>query len=95
MEITNEEKIQELLNEPCWESKPYLIGMDKIGVEDVMERFAEWKDEEHAKEKQQWIDKACDTIKDLLGGYVIRNFRFGDSYDMDKIVNDFKKAMEE
>lgn len=62
MEITNEEKIQELLNEPCWESKPYLIGMDKIGVEDVMERFGEWKDEQHAKEKQQWIERACEWL---------------------------------
>lgn len=37
------------------------------------------------------IDKACDTIKDLLGGYVIRNFHFGDSYDMDKLIDDFIK----
>ena len=43
--MTNQEKIQELLNEPCWESNPYLVGMNKVGVEDVMERPAEWKDE--------------------------------------------------
>jgi hypothetical protein len=57
--MTNEEKIQELLNEPCWDSKPYLIGMDRVGVEDVMERFGEWKDEQHKQEKQQLIDEAC------------------------------------
>lgn len=53
--MTNEEKIQQLLNEPCWESKPYLIGMDKIGVEDVMERFAEWKDEQYNEEKRDLL----------------------------------------
>ena len=55
--MTNEEKIRELLNEPCWKSEPYLIGMDKVGVEDVMERFADWKDEQHAQEKRQWIER--------------------------------------
>lgn len=42
--MTNEEKIRELLNEPCWKSEPYLVGMDKVGVEDVMQRLAERKD---------------------------------------------------
>lgn len=90
--MTNEEKIQQLLNEPCWESKPYLIGMDKIGVEDVMERFAEWKDEQYAKEKQQWIEKAC--VAHCNNCYT----RYGncqeESYKMQcqRYVN-FKKAM--
>ena len=51
--MTNEGKIQELLNEPCWNSKPYLIGIDKVDVEDVMERFAEWKDKQFEKEKKE------------------------------------------
>jgi hypothetical protein len=33
------------------------------------------------------------TIKNLLGGYVIRNFHFGDSYDVDELVDDFKKSI--
>ena len=37
-----------------------------------------------------FIEKACDTIKNLLSGYIIRNFHFGDSYDMDKLIEDFK-----
>lgn len=53
----------------------------------------QWKDEQFAKEKQEWIEKACDTIKHLLDGYVIRNFNFGDSYDMDELIDDFKNAM--
>lgn len=40
-----------------------------------------------------FVEKACDTIKRLLGGYVIRNFHFGDSYDMDEIIKDFKRDM--
>lgn len=55
--------------------------------------MAQWKDEQFAKEKQQWIEKACDTIKHLLDGYVIRNFNFGDSYDMDELIEDFRKAV--
>lgn len=43
--------------------------------------------------KDAFIEKACDTIKSLLSGYIIRNFHFGDSYDMDKLIEDFRKAM--
>lgn len=40
-------------------------------------------------------DKACRAIEKLLSGYIIRNFNFGDSYDIDRLIEDFKKAMEE
>lgn len=56
--MTNKEKIQELLNEPCWNSKPYIVGMDKVGVEDVMERFAEWKDEQEIEFLQSLMFQA-------------------------------------
>ena len=39
------------------------------------------------------IDKACSGIEKLLSGYIIRNFNFGDSYDIDKLVEDFKEYM--
>ena len=42
-----------------------------------------------------FIDKACRAIEKLLSGYIIRNFNFGDSYDIDRLIEDFKKAMEE
>jgi hypothetical protein len=45
------------------------------------------------EEKQQWIDKACNTIKRLLGGYVIQNFNFGDSYDTDRFIEDLIKEL--
>lgn len=46
----------------------------------------EWK-------KQQVIERTCDTIKHLLGGYVIQNFNFGDSYDTDRLIDDLIKEL--
>ena len=42
-----------------------------------------------------FIEKACKGIEHLLSGYIIRNFHFGDSYEMDTLIEDFKKYMEE
>ena len=41
-----------------------------------------------------FIEKACKGIEHLLSGYIIRNFHFGDSYEMDTLIEDFKKYME-
>lgn len=49
----------------------------------------------HNAPKMVSVDKACDAIKELLGGYIIRNFHFGDSYSVDEIIDDFKKRIEE
>ena len=84
--VSNEEKIQELLSGHCWDSKPYLIGMDRLGVEDVMERFAEWKDEQHAKEKQQWIEKAVIFLNER----VCTEMSIPEIHNM---IVDFKQAM--
>ena len=40
-----------------------------------------------------FIKKACEGIEQLLSGYIIRNFHFGDSYEMDMLIEDFKKYM--
>ena len=40
-----------------------------------------------------FIEKACEGIKHLLSGYIIRNFHFGDSYEMDTLIEDFKNYM--
>lgn len=45
--------------------------------------------------KDAFIEKACKGIEHLLSGYIIRNFHFGDSYEMDTLIEDFKKYMEE
>lgn len=39
------------------------------------------------------IEKACSGIEKLLSGYIIRNFHFGDSYNIDRLIEDFKKYM--
>lgn len=41
-----------------------------------------------------FIEKVCSGIEKLLSGYIIRNFHFGDSYDIDKFIEDLKKYME-
>ena len=40
-----------------------------------------------------FIDKSCNGIEKLLSGYIIRNFNFGDSYDIDSLIEDFKTYM--
>ena len=45
--------------------------------------------------RKQMIDKAERVINNVLGGYVIRNFHFGDSYSIDELAKDIRKAMEE
>jgi len=42
-----------------------------------------------------FVKKACEGIGHLLSGYIIRNFHFGDSYDIDTLCEDFRKYMEE
>lgn len=41
-----------------------------------------------------FIEKVCSGIEKLLSGYIIRNFNFGDSYDIDRFIEDLKKYME-
>lgn len=36
------------------------------------------------------IEKACKGIEHLLSGYIIKNFHFGDSYEIDTLIEDFK-----
>lgn len=50
------------------------------------QEIAEWADE-------TMIEKACSGIDKLLSGYIIRNFNFGDSYDIDRLIEDFKNYM--
>ena len=40
-----------------------------------------------------FIEKACNGIEKLLSGYIIRNFHFGDSYNIDRLIEDFKTYM--
>ena len=42
-----------------------------------------------------FIEKVCEGIEHLLGGYIIRNFHFGDSYKIDTLIEDIKNYMKE
>lgn len=42
-----------------------------------------------------FIEKACKGIEHLLSDYIIRNFHFGDSYEMDTLIEDFKNYLKE
>ena len=42
-----------------------------------------------------FIEKACEGIVHLLSGYIIRNFHFGDSYNIDRLIEDFRNYMKE
>ena len=92
--LSNEEKAKELIGCSPYSCKSSSVNFcQKTYHNGLMCRekkrlikAMEWKE-------QQMIDKACDTIKNLLGGYVIRNFHSGDSYAMDKIIEDVKQSM--
>lgn len=43
--------------------------------------------------KDASIKKACEGIEHLLSGYIIRNFNFGDSYEIDTLIEDLKNYM--
>lgn len=45
--------------------------------------------------KDAFIEKACEGIEHLLSGCIIRNFHFGDSYEMDALIGDFKNYIKE
>lgn len=40
-----------------------------------------------------FIEKTCEGIEHLLSGYIIRNFNFGGTYEMETLIKDFKKYM--
>lgn len=66
---------------------------------DSYEAYAEKEDIAHACQNAiEWadrtnLDKLGNAIEKLLSGYIIRNFNFGNSYDIDKLIEDFKYYM--
>lgn len=57
---------------------------------DAAEQMAEWKDEQHAKEKQQWIEKACKWLKENIDDYYV-TCEFEQWFD--DMFEDFRKVM--
>jgi len=84
--LINEQKALELAELTSINDDERYYQPHKCEIYDKCLEMAKWKEE-------QLIGKACDTIENLLSGYIIRNFHFGDSYDEDKLIEDFKQAM--
>lgn len=77
--------------------KIYLYPDDRAGYE----YEAEWGDKPWGEDCVEYtrtdviVEKACKGIEHLLSGYIIRNFHFGDSYEMDTLIEDFKNYLKE
>lgn len=54
--------------------------------------MAEWKDEQHAEEKRQWIDKACEWLEEFTMDYV-NDTKLG--FSKKEFVKDFREAMKD
>lgn len=70
---------------------------EKIYIDDFGSELSfDWH-KEHCYEKDieyirtdAFIEKACEGIEHLLSGYIIKNFHFGDSYEIDTFIEDLK-----
>lgn len=93
--ISNEEKIEELAEkspinwiskeDKCTYRQGFVCGATKI---------AKWKDEQHAKEKARWIDKAVDFISKRF--YIGINNHITskeDYYTLTELIRDFEQTM--
>lgn len=84
--MTNFEKAREIANHTecnglaCWQCKEY-----------VALKMAQYKDDQHTEEKQQWIEKACEWLKDNIHDYYMTG-EFEQWFD--DMFDDFKEAME-
>ena len=61
-------------------------------------KTAEWKDQQFAEEKKQWIEKAYEWLNNNAGGYLdYEAAKYGESVELDKesLLEDFKYAMGE
>ena len=67
-------------------NRPYLVDYAKLNKRRCEEEV------EYTR-TDAFIEKACEGIDHLLSGYVIRNFHFRDSYDVDRFIEDFKCYM--
>lgn len=77
--MTNEEKAQDISLQ-WWSDCGWQL---QAAAYDSAIEAMQWKDEEHAQEKQQWIDKACEWLKDNEYGFETAN----------EAIIAFKKAM--
>lgn len=79
--MTNEEKAKDITKclwfpQKCTESD----------IQNMLMVMAQWKDEQAAKEKRQWIDEACEWFwEQSFGGWI--------EEPTDELIEEFVKAM--
>lgn len=56
--------------------------------------MADWKDEQHTEEKQQWIEKSCEWLEKHVEDFMPPTNSLHD-YNTGELIHFFKKAMEE
>lgn len=83
--MTNEEKAREI-SQQWWSDCGWQL---QATANDAALEAMRWKDEQHAQEKQQWIEKACEFFNSLSV------FFNNDGKLINAIYEEFKKAMEE
>lgn len=96
--IINEEKAREIMNKFYGNLMPHYTHNEvfnrcfRARYADILEAMR-WKDEQHAQERQQLIDEACEWIKDNVNSYL-------DWYDWgrcrvskDELIDDLRKSM--
>lgn len=75
--------------------KIYILPHTDYSDRQIMNAFTEKEDSTDIEYTRTGviIKKACDGIEHLLSGYIIKNFHFGDSYETDTFIEDFKNYM--
>lgn len=88
--MTNTQKAQEI-------AKVHEVHYDRVHGETSNDEcflsaleMAECKDEQHAEEKRQWIEKACELLKDSIHDYYVIN-QFEEWFDA--MFEDFGEVM--
>ena len=100
--ISNEQKAREI-------AKKLSIHIDSFGDgdyefdsqfyhtnKDAALQAMQWKDKQHKAEKQQWLEKACEWLKDNACHYHYLKFNhytqdYDFAFDTQKLIDDFKK----
>ena len=88
--MTNEEKAREI----CSRNADKCVNdchncVNQFELANIIE-MAEWKDEQHTEEKRQWVEKACEWLKDNIHDYYV-TCEFEEWFD--DMFDDFKKVM--
>ena len=100
--MTNEEKAREIAR---FNREFYSTGgtshkySDEECYDSAMD-MAEWKDEQFVREKEKFIDKACEWIKNNIHDYMMtRDGEIIDTFDemdwLDYMFRDLKESMKE